>query len=309
MKICFLGAGSLGSTIGGVLSEGGSDVWLVDPWREHVETVNRDGLAIREGDSERVVRVKAATNTRELGVMNLVVVLVKSFATKEALEAARNVIGSDTLVLSLQNGQGNEEVIAKTVGAEHVIGGKTYVGGGILGPGRVSSGVKGKLTVIGELDGRVSERIERVAAEFERAGLKTEISSNIVGVIWDKLLVNVATGAVTAITRLTYGELYEMPELAHTAQRAVAEAIEVARANGVQLSTEDPAEVWCKASAGLPRDFKTSMLLGLERGMKSEIDYVNGSVVRCGQTTGVPTPVNETLVACVKGIERAHGIS
>lgn len=309
MKICFLGAGSLGSTIGGVLSDGGSDVWLVDRWAEHVEAMNRNGLVVSEGGEERIVKVKAAASPSGLGVMDLVVVLVKSFDTRATVESAHGLIGADTMVMSLQNGLGNEETIAEIVGPGRVIGGKTYVGGGIIGPGRVSSGVKGKLTVVGEMDGRTSARIERVADEFIKAGLRTEVSGNIVGMIWDKLLVNVATAAVTTITRLTYGELYKMPELARLSQRAVAEAIEIAKASGVRLDTEDPAEVWRRASAGLPEDFKTSMLLGLERGMRSEIDYINGSVVRCGEKAGVRAPVNETLVACVKGIERALGIA
>ena len=309
MKICFLGAGSLGSTIGGTLSEGGSDVYLIDQWREHVDAMNRDGLAISEGGAERVVRVKAQIGTSGLGFMDLVIVLVKSFHTREAVSAAENVIGPDTTVMSLQNGLGNEEVIAGIVGAERVVGGKTYVGGGIAGPGRVSAGVKGKLTVIGEMDGGKTERIRRIAEEFERSGLRTEISENIVGMIWDKLLVNVATAAVTSITRLTYGELYRMEELAETAQSAVAEAVAVAAANGVRLDTCDPAEVWRRASAGLPADFKTSMLLGLERGIKSEIDFINGAVVRYGERVQVPTPVNRTLAACVKGIERALGLA
>lgn len=309
MKICFLGAGSLGSTIGGVLSEGGSDVYLVDQWREHVEAMNACGLVISEGGEERTVRVKASVDTSGLGTMDLVVVLVKSFHTREAVESAMNVIGPDTLVMSLQNGLGNEEAIADVVGPERVVSGKTYVGGGILGPGRVSSGVKGKLTVVGEMDGRATERIRAVADDFNRAGLMTEVSGNIVGMIWDKLLVNVSTAAVTSITRLTYGELYRMPELAACAQGAVAEAIAVAKASGVTLDTDDPAEVWRRASAGLPDDFKTSMLLGLERSMRSEIDYINGAVVRYGEKVQIPTPVNRTLVACVKGIERSMGLS
>lgn len=309
MKICFLGAGSLGSTIGGTLAAGGLDVLLVDRDAAHVDAINAHGLTIVTDGTPRVVPVSAATTAAGLGPVDLVVVLVKAFHTREALLAARHLVGPETLVLSLQNGLGNEEVIADVVGAAHVVGGKTYVGGGILGPGRVSAGIAGKTTVLGELDGSVTPRIERVAAAFGRAGLATEISRNIVGMIWDKLLVNVATGAVTTITRLTYGELYRMPALAEIAQQAVAEAVAAADASGIALDTRDPAEVWHRASAGLPDDFKTSMLLGLERGIASEIDYINGAVVRHGERAGVPTPVNRMLAALVKGIERAAGLS
>lgn len=309
MRICFLGAGSLGSTIGGILSAGGSDVYLVDQWKDHVDAMKRDGLTILEDGSEKVIKVKAAADTSGLDVMDLVIVLVKSFHTREAVSAASNIIGAQTSVMSLQNGLGNEEVIAGIVGKERVISGKTYVGGGIVGPGKVSSGIKGKLTVIGEMDGRLTSRIQSISDEFNRSGLKTEISGNIVGMIWDKLLVNVSTAALTSITRLTYGELHKIDELAEIAQLAVAEGIAVAAAKQVRLDTQNPAEIWRRAFAGLPPDFKTSMLLGLERGIKSEIDYINGAVVRYGEQLNIPTPVNKTLVACVKGIERSMGLS
>lgn len=309
MRICFLGAGSLGSTIGGILSAGGSDVYLVDQWKDHVDAMKRDGLTILEDGSEKVIKVKAAADTSGLDVMDLVIVLVKSFHTREAVSAASNIIGAQTSVMSLQNGLGNEEVIAGIVGKERVISGKTYVGGGIVGPGKVSSGIKGKLTVIGEMDGRLTSRIQSISDEFNRSGLKTEISGNIVGMIWDKLLVNVSTAALTSITRLTYGELYRIDELAEIAQLAVAEGIAVAAAKQVRLDTQNPAEIWRRAFAGLPQGFKTSMLLGLERGIKSEIDYINGAVVRYGEQLNIPTPVNKTLVACVKGIERSMGLS
>jgi 2-dehydropantoate 2-reductase len=154
----------------------------------------------------------------------------------------------------------------------------------------------GKLTLIGEPGGGISERVQRVAAEFERAGLKTTVSGNITAVIWDKLLVNTATGALSAITRLPYGALYALPELEATAVAAVAEAMAVARAKGVTLSIEEPVDAWRMAGAGLGPD--------LEKGSVTEIDFINGAVVREGERLGVPTPVNRTLVACVKGIEK-----
>ena len=122
--------------------------------------------------------------------------------------------------------------------------------------------------------------------------------------MWDKLLINVATGALAGITRLTYGALYAVPEVESCALAAVAEAMAVAKASGVKLSWTEPRGPWLKASDGLPPEFKTSLLQSLEKGTRTEIDFINGSVVRGGERCGVPTPVNRTLVACVKGIER-----
>ena len=304
MRICIVGAGALGSTIGGTLAEAGSDVWLVDQFAAHVEAINTSGLRLLEEGNERAVRVNAHTTCEGIGPADLVIVLVKSFHTRAAIEAALPLIGSRTMVMSIQNGLGHEDILSEVIGSDRVLAGKTYVGGVLLGPGHVRIGVRGKETLIGELDGRITERVKSVAAEFERAGLQTTVSDNIVGTIWDKLLINVATGAICAITRLPYGELYRVPEVEAAAIAAVEEAIAVARARGVRLSIADARFAWVKAAEGLPREFKTSMLQSLEKGQPTEIDFINGAVVRAGDRAGVPTPVNATLVACIKGIER-----
>jgi 2-dehydropantoate 2-reductase len=234
-----------------------------------------------------------------------VIVLVKSFHTASAMQAATQLVGPDTVVLSLQNGLGHEDILADIVGRSHVLAGKTYVGGVMLAPGRIIAGTAGKETLIGELDGCVSPRAQRIAKAFNQAGLATTVSDNIMGTMWDKLLINVATGALSSITRLTYGALYKIAEVEATAVAAVKEAMCVARASGVRLSYTDSKAPWLKAAAGLPDDFKTSMLQSLEKGSVTEIDFINGAVVRLGQRLGVPTPVNATLVACIKGIESA----
>ena len=303
MKICIVGAGSLGCAIGGALTGGGSDVWLVNRSQAHVDAMNGAGLRIKDGDTERIVRVQAATDCSNIGVVDLVIMLVKSFHTRAAIEAARGIVGPDTMVLSLQNGLGHEDILADVVGREHLLAGKTYVGGQVLAPGRIISAARGRHTYIGELDGTISARVRAVAAEFERAGLATTVSNNIIGTIWDKLLVNVATGALSGITGLAYGPLYEIPEVEACALAAVAEGMAVAEASGVRLSTTEPRESWMRAGDGLPREFKASMLQSLEKGSITEIDFVNGAVVRWGERCRVPTPVNRTLVAGIRGIE------
>ncbi|KUM33975.1 ketopantoate reductase family protein [Pseudomonas sp. EpS/L25] len=305
MRICILGAGALGSTFGAWLSEAGHDTWLLNRPNAHIEAIGRDGLEVETPDGSRRVQVRAAVAAEAVGVVDLVVVLVKSFATAEAMTQARALVGPETLVLSLQNGLGHEELLAGIVGRERVIAGKTYVGGVLLGPGRIRSGVAGKQTLIGELDGQVTPRVQAVAEAFGGAGLATTVSANIRGTLWDKLQVNVATGALTGITQLTYGQLYSEPLLRDIALQAVAEAIAVARAAGVELGLQEPEAAWQLAREGLAPSFKTSMLQSLQKGSITEIDFINGAVVRLGQQYRVPTPVNATLVACIKGIERA----
>lgn len=305
MKIAILGAGALGCTIGAALTEGGHPTWLLDHWPDHVETMRRDGLRVDDENGSRRVSVRAATQASEVGVVDLVVVLVKSFHTEAAMRGALALVGPETRVLSLQNGLGHEDVLADIVGRDRVLAGKTYVGGVLRGPGHIQSGVTGKATYIGELDGRITPRVLAIAEAFNAAGLMTTVSGNIMGTMWDKLLVNVATGAITGITRLTYGQLYDEPLLKATALAAIGEAMAAARAAGIALSMTDPEEAWTLAAEGLSPAFKTSMLQSLEKGSVTEIDFIHGSVVRWGQRLGVPTPVNATLVACIKGIERA----
>lgn len=305
MKVCILGAGALGCSIGGALAEAGADVWLINRSKAHVDAINGQGLRVREaGGAERVICARASTDCQSIGPADLVVVLVKSFDTRSAIEAAAPIVGERTVVMSLQNGLGHEDVLSDVVGRARVLAGKTYVGGVMLGPGHIIGGTRGKKTYIGELDGRVTPRAQAIAAEFNRAGLDTTVSDNIVGTMWDKLLVNVSTGALAGITRLPYGPLYEVPEVEATALAAVAEAMAVAQAKGVRLSIREPREAWQMASAGLAREFKTSMLQSLEKGSRTEIDFINGAVVRAGERLGVATPVNRTLVACIKGIEK-----
>lgn len=305
MKIAILGAGALGCTLGAALTRAGHEVWLLGRSAAHVEAMRRDGLQVDEDGTSRRVAVRATTHAGEVGAADLVIVLVKSFDTQAAMRGALELIGPETAVLSLQNGLGHEDILAAIVGPAHVLAGKTYVGGVMRGPGHVQCGVAGRTTIIGELDGRSTPRVQGIVAAFNSAGLSTQASDNILGCLWDKLLVNVATGAITGITGLTYGQLYDEPLLEATALTAIAEAMAVADAASIRLSLTEPRQAWTLASEGLPATFRTSVLQSLDKGSITEIDFINGAVVRQGTRYGVPTPVNATLVACIKGIERA----
>lgn len=303
MKIGILGAGALGCAIGAALSEGGAQVTLLNRRPDHVDAINTHGLQVRDQNGERIVSIQAACTAEDVGPVDLIIVLVKSFHTEQAIAQAGPMLAPHTAVLSLQNGLGNEELIAQAVGRDRVLAGRTYVGGVMLGPGRIISGIEGKATVIGELDGAMTERVERIAEVFRQAGMIISVSDNILGTIWDKLLINVATGALSAITRLPYGPMYERDDLQRVGVSAVREAMDVAQASGIRLSIKEPIEAWVTASKGLPYDFKASMLQSIEKGSVTEVDFIHGSVVRQAEKLGIPTPVNATLIACVKAIE------
>lgn len=304
MKIAILGAGALGCVVGAALTGTDHETWLINRSAGQVRAMRHDGLRVDDADGSRRIPVRATTDPADAGVVDLLIVLVKSFDTVAAVRGAAPLIGPATCVLSLQNGLGHEDVLADVVGRGRVLAGRTYVGGVLVGPGHVRSGTAGKHTWIGELDGTRTPRVRAVADAFTAAGLATSISDDIIGTIWDKLLVNVATGALAGITGLTYGRLYADPQLRAVGVAAAAEAIAVARAAGVRLSLTDPERAWALAAEGLPADFRTSMLQSLQKGSTTEIDSINGAVVRAGQRLQVPTPVNSTLVAGIKGIER-----
>lgn len=302
-KIAVLGCGSLGSTIGGLLTEAGYDVCLINPLNDHIRRMMDEGLTFIEGERERTFPVKVFTDSGKVGPVDLIIVLVKSNFTRSALAGAQELIGPDTVAMSLQNGLGNEEALAEYLGERRVLGGKTYVGGLITEPGKVKIGVKGKATLIGEFDGSISERARQIGAIFNKSGLNTQVITNIRTLIWEKLLVNVSTGAICGITGLTYGELVRVESVLDMASLAVAEALAVAKAQGIELSETPPRAILDKAVSGLPYDFKTSILQDIERGRHTEVDFINGAIVREGEKCSISTPVNSFLVAMVKGIE------
>ena len=293
MKVCVLGTGSLGSTIGGALAKAGNEVHFVGR-QAHMDAVNENGLVMVTPTGEEVSHPIGHTTPDGIGECDLVIVLCKAFDTKATMEEGKELVGPHTAVMSLQNG----------LGADHVIGGKTYIGGMLLAPGRVQATIPGKDTFIGELDGTITDRVKAIGAAFEEAGMHCIVSDNIMGVIWDKLLVNVATGAVCGITHLPYGDMYQEDKLVATAVAAVQEGMDVAAKAGVKLTYSDPMDVLELARAGLPYDFKPSILQSLEKHRPTEVGVINGAVVAQGAKHGVATPVNETLVACVTGIER-----
>lgn len=304
MHVVVIGAGSLGSAIGGTLAMAGHDVTLVTRNVDHVEAVGRHGLRLDDGESVRTAPVEASTSYEGVEPADLAIVLVKSFDTEVAVRAASPVIAGATTVLTLQNGVGCEEMIAAVVGEDKVVAGRTFVGGRIVEPGVVEYGIVGRRTTIGELDGSRSLRIDEIASAFGSAGMATDVTDDITAMMWEKLFVNVATGAWSALTGLPYGELSVHPDVEPMAIATVAEAIGVARALGIAVTTIDPAEPWRRAWEGLPYGFKASMLQSIEKGSRTEVDVMHGAVSRAGRDAGVPTPINDTLWAAVRGLER-----
>jgi 2-dehydropantoate 2-reductase len=293
MQIAVMGAGAIGSLFGALLARAGFDVTLIG--RElHVRAIKEKGLRV-SGLEEFNVKLKAVTLPVEA---DLFLFTVKSYDTEQAARAIP--LKETTAVLTLQNGIGNEEIIASIIGSERVISGKTAYGSTLLEPGHIRYTGKGE-TVIGELDGRVTERIKKIAELFNSAGIETSIAVDINTKIWEKLIVNAGINAITAITGLRNGEILKFDELKALLRQAVEESVAVAKASGITIK-EDMVERTIRVARATAEN-QSSMLQDVKRGKRTEIDAINGAIVKNGERYGISTPVNRTLTALVKGME------
>ncbi len=303
MKIVIVGAGAMGSLFGAFLTEAGNDVTLVDIWRDHIEAIKTNGLRVSGISGERVVKVKATTNHSEVGVADLIILFVKSYDTETAVKNSLKMFSKRTVILTCQNGIGNAEKIGEIVGVKHVICGSTLQGATLIKPGEIFHAGSGP-TYIGELDGKLTQRIRKIANILNNAKIETKISQNIKGVIWGKVLLNAAINPFGALTRLRNGELLEVPGLPDLMIQALREGKAVSDALGIKLEIENPEKALielCKATA----KNKNSMLQDIERGRRTEIDVINGAIVAFGKKVGVETPVNELLTTLIKGLEKS----
>ena len=306
-KVAVLGAGAMGCLFGSQLAEGGLEVTLINTWREHVDAINDRGLRIVGHRGEHRVNVAATTDPAACGAADVVLVQCKAPSTtaavRNALEAG--LFRDDTVAISFQNGLGNEQTIAAVLGAERVLGGVTAQGASIEGPGCIRT-YADLPSQIGEMEGGVSERVAAIARAFSEHGLETTASAHIRHDIWKKLMVNISVSAMSGITNLTIGEAVAVPELRRMCYGAVAEAVPVAQADGVELSHDESREVLdlVVGPSGTGGN-KSSLCVDLLKRRPTEIDVINGAVVARGERYGIATPINATLVALVKGLE-AH---
>jgi len=307
-KIVIVGAGAMGSLFGGLLAEGGLDVTLVDVWREHVDAINRAGLAIVGHGGDRTVRVKATTDPRSIASTDAVLFQCKAFANEDAARSVRHLVAGSTVVISFQNGLGHEETLGRILGAGHVLAGLTAQGATVVRAGVIRN--FGDLpTYIGEPAGGLSERAVAIADAFTRHGLPTVASADIRKQKWQKLLGNAALGAASAATDMTSAEMVAIPELRAAVLRALDETAAVARACGVALSDEEKHAIFDRltgVAGGGTGASKSSMATDIAMKRRTEIDTIHGAVARLGRERGVPTPTLDAMIAIVKGLEAKY---
>ncbi len=305
MRVAVVGAGAIGGLVGGRLAGAGHEVWLIHRRPEMVDALRSGGLLLEDDSGEHAVPVRATADAREAGMVDLVVVLVKTPQTHDAALAARPLVGEDTVVLTLQNGLGNREILGQAVGEERVLAGITYAGAAVLAPGRVRETAPGA-TVIGEKDGRSTERVERLARAFTEAGLPTTVAPHIETALWAKLVINASLNATCAISGANPSQLLGIPEACAWLRLAAQEVAAVARAGGVELPFSDAGERVIQHCRTIGAS-KPSMLQDVEQGRWTEVDAINGAVVRAGERLNVPTPYNRALALLVRTLEeRLH---
>jgi len=299
-----IGAGAMGSIFGARLATAGIETTFFDVSEPLIARLREEGLTLVSDGAEDSVPVRGTTDPAELSESDLVAIFVKCFHTEEAVRRAAPAIGSRTTVLSLQNGWGNGDTIARLVDPGQLAIGVTYVSGTLLEPGRI--GWKGSgPTYVGAWDPRSAGLAEPVVTSLGAAGFNVEASADVRTEIWRKLALNAATLPTAALTGLSAGSLAAVDSMSGLVDEAAREAVAVANAAGHALDAEATVarihEVLDAAGPG-----KASMLQDFEAGRRSEIDVITGAVLRIGGELGVPTPVNQALYALVQGHEFAR---
>jgi 2-dehydropantoate 2-reductase len=305
MKISIIGSGAMGSLFGGMLSRAGHDVLLYDVFREHVEAVRRDGLVIEEaGSSEAVVcRPAASSDPADTRGSDVLVVFVKSTATEEVARQFAPLAGPQAIAVTLQNGLGNEELLRRHFGAERTAAGVTSQGATFLGPGRIRHAGKGP-THLGMAAGG-HRKLVALATALAQAGFETHVEDDVAGLVWSKLVVNVGINALTALVNRQNGRLLDLEETRSLMADLVAEAVAVATARGITLTYADPLQTVYDVAKKTGAN-RSSMLQDFDRGRETEIDFINGAIVREAGALGIPVPVNAAITRLVKALDRFH---
>jgi 2-dehydropantoate 2-reductase len=301
MKICVVGCGAVGSLFAANLAQlDDVEVWAYDASREHVDAINANGLHLT-GAGEVLGRLRATTDAQELPQCDFGIVATKAMHTEPAIAATAHAFANGC-VATVQNGLGNEEVLAEHVA--RVIRGTTFPAGKIVEPGHVQWDVKGD-TTLGPYAPQPApfEAVQRLADACTRGGMPTSAVHDARGPQWRKVIFNASTNPIGALTGLTHGRVCERPDLRALVSGLVDEGKAVAAAQGIVLDADPEELIDHAAKPEVAYNHKASMLQDVEARRTTEIDYLNGGIVRFGREHVVATPLNEAIWALVKGVE------
>jgi 2-dehydropantoate 2-reductase len=303
MKIAIMGSGGVGGYYGGCLARAGHDVAFIARGA-HLQALQTSGLQVRSVHGDFTIAPVHATETpAEVGLVDLVLVCVKTPHTEQAARAIQAIVGPDTTVLSLQNGIDAADRIDAVVGLDRVLGGVTWISSAIEAPGLIRQVSTFRRIVVGELDGRVTPRAQAVVAALQDSGASVELADDIHTVLWTKFVFIAALSGVGALTRLEIGHYRAVPETRTLLVSLMREVAAVARASGVPLEADVVDGALDIVDSAAPH-IKASMQRDVETGRPSELESMIGVIGRKGRELGVPTPTADMVYAALLPVER-----
>lgn len=302
MKVGIVGAGAMGCVYAALMADAGNEVWAIDTWQAHVDAIAANGLRLEGKSGDRTVSIGVTSDPTTVGSCDLVIIATKAAQVEAAAAGARSLMAPETLALTIQNGLGSAAKVAQALGPERVIVG--VVGGfgaSIKAPGHAHhNGME--LVRLGEMNGPVTPRVERVATLWRDSGFTVKCFDDIDQLIWEKLICNVCYSGTAAVTGLTVGEIIDDSDVWRVASGCAAEAYRVARTKGIRLEIDDPIAYVRDFGSKIP-GARPSMLLDHLAGRRSEIDAINGAIPPEALALGLEAPYNTVVSALVRAKE------
>jgi 2-dehydropantoate 2-reductase len=302
LRICVIGCGAVGSLFAAHLArKGEAEIWAYDVWKEHIESINKNGLRL-SGAADFTARLRATSDASELPRCDYGIVATKAIHTRAAIAQAARAFDESSAVCSVQNGVGNEEIIAEHV--KYVIRGTTFPAGHPIAPGHVGFDIAGD-SWIGPFEPTNTPmvRVEELAGLITRSGMNTIPLKDSRGAQWTKLIFNAATNPVGALTLLHHGAATRFPPTGQLFNDLIAEGERVAKALGIELHGDPRALV--QKGANAPGKHRASMLQDVLAKRQTEVDFMNGAIVKSGEQTGIATPLNRAMWNLIKGLEHS----
>ena len=300
MRVCIVGCGAVGSLFAAHLAKAGEvEVWAYDVWKDHIDAIRKNGLRL-SGAAELTASPRATSDPRELPLCDYGIVATKAIHTRNAIMQTAHAFGDTSAVCSVQNGVGNEEILSEHV--KYVIRGTTFPAGHPIAPGHIGYDIKGD-TWIGPFEPSQTpmNRVEELAGLMTRSGMNTVALQDARGAQWTKLIFNASTNPVGALTQLHHGAATRFSPTRALFEDLIAEGEAVARALGIELHG-DPRHMVQKG-ADAPGKHRASMLQDVLAQRQTEVDFMNGAIVKWGEQAGVPAPLNRALWELIKGLE------
>jgi 2-dehydropantoate 2-reductase len=302
LKVCIIGCGAVGSLFAAHLAQKGeAEVWAYDVWKDHIDAIRKNGLRL-SGATEFTAKLNATNNAKELPRCDYGIVATKAIHTRSAIAQVAHAFDGASAVCSVQNGVGNEEIIAEHV--KYVIRGTTFPAGHPVGPGHVGFDIRGD-TWIGPFEptNTSMSKVEELAGLITRSGMNVISLKDARGAQWTKLIFNAATNPVGALTLLHHGAATRFPPTGQLFNDLIAEGEAVAKALGIELHGDPRALV--QKGANAPGKHRASMLQDVLAKRQTEVDFMNGAIVKWGEETGIPTPLNKAVWDLIKGLEHS----